>query len=126
LSLVPEKDRARAAGTFMPTEQRAAAWRICIDPAYVDDDMLLSAILAHEFAHGVLHRDGVTLSNPGSDEVLTDVAAALVGFGGLMLDSQRRVKRGFRGAQLTWVVGSGGYLSALELEHILRRHQTLL
>jgi hypothetical protein len=138
VSLLPAADRARASGTFSLTEQRwlmrldksgalvpsaDSAWSICIDPVYIDDDLFLTALVAHEFAHGVLHRDGVTMSTPGSDEILTDVATALVGFGGLMLDLQRRVQRGFGGGrQLTWSIG-GGYLSTLALEHVLERHQ---
>jgi hypothetical protein len=101
-------------------------WRIRIDPAFLRDDLALSVIIAHEFAHGVLGRDGVSLSDAGDDEVLTDVAAALCGFGGLMLSLQRRVIRGNKGAALTWTIGGPGYLWPPALEHVLWRHRRLV
>jgi hypothetical protein len=116
VSLVPLRDRTTTAGSFVSTkadwlltvghtgkviDPRLAGWDIRIDPNYLDDDLGLTVIVAHEFAHGVLMRDRITLPGLGDDEVLTDVAAALCGFGGLMLSLQRRIVRGFRNRALT-------------------------
>jgi hypothetical protein len=138
LSIVPHDERERTAATFQNTAPWAfqasssgtlarpegQAWTICVDPAFLHDDLALIAIVAHEVAHGVLERDQVTLGEPGRDEVLTDVAAALVGFGQIMLQLQRRVERRFepRGG-LSYTIGGPGYLGPLELAHILARHK---
>ena len=141
ISLVPQRERDECAGSFMSGsaawlltldgvgrggQAGTPGWEILIDPAYLQDDLALSVLIAHEFAHGVLGRDGVTLPGVSDNEVLTDVAAALIGFGRLMLKLQRRVIRGFRGRELTVSVGGPGYLWPPALEHIIRRHSRLL
>ncbi len=141
LSVVPPKDREHAAGTFVQTTadwsfnvdsdgtigpSDEPAWRICIDPAHFHDDLAVAAIVAHEFAHGVLTRDAVALASDGENEVLTDVAAALSGFGQLMLQMQNRVERQYvANGGLSYTVGGPGYLWPQELAHVLWRHGRL-
>jgi hypothetical protein len=141
ISVVPHEDRRQAAGTFGPASadwlfnvvsdgtvepSDEPAWRICIDPAYFNDDLAVATIVAHEFAHGVLARDNITLNDAGEDEVLTDVAAALAGFGQLMLRVQNRVERRYvaKGG-LSYTIGGPGYLWPQELVHVLWRHGKL-
>jgi hypothetical protein len=141
VSVVPIRSRDREAGTFASisadwivsfdpagkvTHSDLPGWELRIDPRYLHDDLALSVIVAHEFAHGVLGRDGVALPGVADNEVLTDIAAALSGFGRLMLNLQRRVVRGSRGKSLTWSVGGPGYLWPPALEHIIWRHKQLL
>ena len=140
LTLVAEDARSRFAGQIIEparggglrprSDERVvpapAAWTIAVNPRYLQDDIALSVIVAHEFAHGVLHRDLVSMGDSATDEVLTDVAAALSGFGGLMLRLQERVRRHSVGVFRQRIeVGGPGYLWPPELRYVLARHARL-
>jgi hypothetical protein len=72
-------------------------------------------------------RDGVTAGDHGEDEVLTDVAAALVGYGVLMRQLRSRERRLFGpGAALSWSISGPGYLLPEELDYVLSRHEQLM
>ena len=141
LNVVPHEARSQLAAAFAEGSQdwvmhvsndslvhpsQTLAWRIYVDPRYLKDHSQLVHMIAHEFAHGVLARDGVAVEDLEEDERLTEVATALVGFGQIMLDNQMRVLRGFDGRHFTWHVGAGGYLWAPELRHVLSRHLAIM
>ncbi|WP_103503726.1 MULTISPECIES: hypothetical protein [Streptomyces] len=50
----------------------------------------IGAVLAHEVTHVFLHRAGLSLTDTGADEILTDTAAAYLGCGWLLLDAFRQ------------------------------------
>ena len=52
-----------------------------------DQPRTIAAVLGHEVAHIFLHRRGLGYEDTLENEVLTDVTAALFGFGALMLDN---------------------------------------
>ena len=58
-----------------------------IDRNFAGRPRVLSAILAHEVAHIFLHRHRLRQPETLADEILTDTAAVLYGFGALMLDT---------------------------------------
>lgn len=96
---------------------------IGLSPSVLSDDEALPIVIAHEIAHLVLHRDGVTIGNESDDEILTDVATALVGFGELMRRLRSRTRRQYlNGKRLGWLVSGPGYLHAEELEYLLDLH----
>ena len=69
----------------------------------LSDADALPVVIAHEVSHLVLERDRVTTGRRAEDEVLTDVATALVGYGILMRRLRCRERRFFGpGMQLGW------------------------
>jgi hypothetical protein len=112
---------------FKPIIRANESYEIQIAAAYLSDAEALPVILAHEISHLVLQRDGVTTGHLGEDEVLTDVAAALVGYGILMRRVRSRERRHFGpGAALSWSISEPGYLHPEELDYVLSRHEQLM
>lgn len=117
----------RVGGSGEPPDAVATpSWHIAVAASELGDDLGMAVIVAHEFAHGMLSRDGCRATSVGEDEIRTEVAAALSGFGELMLQNQRRVVRGMRRNTLTWRVGGAGYLRPPALAYVLERHRALL
>jgi hypothetical protein len=93
----------------------------------LSDSEALPVVVAHEVSHLVLERDGVDAGSPGQNEVLTDVATALIGYGILMRRLRSRERRFFGpGIRLGWSISGPGYLLPEELNYILARQSQLL
>jgi hypothetical protein len=69
---------------------QGASYYIEIDQKYRGDPTAVLAILAHEFAHVFLTRRGVRVPNDQQNEELTDVVAALAGFGSILKAACKR------------------------------------
>ncbi len=93
----------------------------------LSDADALPVVIAHEVSHLVLERDRVTTGRRAEDEVLTDVATALVGYGILMRRLRCRERRFFGpGMQLGWSISGPGYLFPEELDYVLLRQAQLM
>lgn len=128
--------RREVAGTYGMTEacgatvgeERAATlnWsethEIGVAGGILGDADALVVVVAHEVSHLVLGRDRVTTGNRSDDEILTDVATALVGYGALMRRLKARtIRRAAPGRQLSWSISGPGYLHPEELDYVLAR-----
>jgi len=84
----------------------------------------IAATLGHEVAHIFLNRHGLRLKPDSANEILTDIAAALYGFGVLMADtfviSETRTPAP-GGVQVTESRRKIGYLTADELGYVMTR-----
>jgi hypothetical protein len=93
----------------------------------LSDREALPVVVAHEVSHLVLERDGVDAGSIGENEVLTDVATALIGYGVLMRRLRSRERRYFGpGIQLSWSISGPGYLLPEELDYVLARQGQLM
>lgn len=133
--LVPA-DRPQSAGSFgmartcgatidarrMVTMATSEVHEIGLAGELLTDADALAIVVAHEVAHLVLWRDGVTTGDRDADEILADVATALVGYGSLMRRLRSRtVRRSIPGRLLGWSISGPGYLHPEELDHVLAR-----
>jgi hypothetical protein len=85
----------------------------------------ITACLGHEVAHIFLHRHHLTLPQRLPNEILTDVTAALYGFGPAMADTFRidnRRRLTFGGVRVTRTERAMGYLTPDELGYVLTRN----
>ena len=93
----------------------------------LSDSDALPVIVAHEISHLVLERDAVDAGSLGQNEVLTDVATALIGYGVLMQRLRSRERRWVGpGMRLSWSISGPGYLLPEELDYVLMRRSELL
>ncbi|MFH8725977.1 hypothetical protein [Streptomyces termitum] len=76
----------------------------------------IGAALAHELTHILLHRLDLSLPTTAENEILTDVTAAYLGAGWLLLDAYRR--DGVESQKL-------GYLTPEEFGHVLAKRAAL-
>lgn len=89
----------------------------------LSDREALPVVIAHEISHLVLRRDRVTTGDQSDDEILTDVATALIGYGHLMYRLRSRTRRfAVRKGGLGWQVSGPGYLHAEELAFLQELH----
>lgn len=108
------------AGRAGEVEDRGDSCVIVIDPRFQWDIEVLGHVLAHEVAHLLLHRMGVSLEAESDDERLTDAVAVLAGFGPLMLAGKGRSKEtGVAGGVQTHTTAIG-YLTAKEIRWLMR------
>jgi hypothetical protein len=137
-------NEARVAGTFGSGYSWAAAlsagqqgtepilrWsdvkEIQLASDILSDTEALPVVMAHEVSHLVLERDAVDAGSLGQNEVLTDVATALIGYGGLMRRLRSRERRWVGpGMRLRWSISGPGYLLPEELDYVLTRRNHLL
>ncbi|MET9321312.1 hypothetical protein ABZX75_14165 [Streptomyces sp. NPDC003038] len=114
---------ARMVVEFRPMEQ-AATVELAAGPEYfieVSDRFRthrrdLAAALAHEVAHVLLHRLGLSFPTTADDEILTDTAATYLGAGWLLLDA-------YREDELTHQ--KFGYLTPEEFGYVLAKRAAL-
>jgi hypothetical protein len=100
---------------------------IQVAPDVLSDREALPVVMAHEMSHLVLDRDGVNIGGFGENEVLTDVATALVGYGLVMRRLRSRERRwAGPGMRLNWSISGPGYLLPEELDYVLSRQSELL
>lgn len=59
-------------------------WYVSLAKHFIDDDLRILSIIAHEMAHVVLLSKGVSLPDAVENERLTDTAAVVAGFGPMM------------------------------------------
>jgi hypothetical protein len=110
-----------------PLVQWSGVHEIQVASWVLSDSEALPVVVAHEVSHLVLERDGVDAGSPGQNEVLTDVATALIGYGILMRRLRSRERRFFGpGIRLGWSISGPGYLLPEELNYILARQSQLL
>ncbi len=89
----------------------------------------IAAILGHEFAHIFLHHHGLNLTETLSDEILTDVTAAIYGFAEVMGRSVRITERTETiafGTKTTRTEHKLGYLTTQELGYVLERNNSII
>jgi hypothetical protein len=102
-------------------------YEIQLASSTLSDAEALPVVVAHEVSHLVLERDRVTTGRRAEDEVLTDVATALIGYGFLMRRLRSRERRFFGpGIQLSWSISGPGYLFPEELDYVLHRQEQLM
>lgn len=77
---------------------------------YMGRDSQILTILAHEACHHILDLSGVRGSSTRENEVLTDLAAFVCGFGQLILDGHRSVVK----SGSAWSAAHIGYLDSAE------------
>jgi hypothetical protein len=75
--------------------------------------------LAHEIAHIYLNRLGIEYSDTLRNEVLTDTATIILGFGHCYLSAQRKEAVGFYSSGTKYMKKTLGYLSPEEMGYIL-------
>ncbi len=95
-----------------------------VDPRFKLESKNLAAILGHELAHVFLHRNRLELEDPLSNEILTDITAALYGFGAVMADSftvTETHQQVPQGTMVTRQERNLGYLTPDELGYVLAR-----
>ncbi len=82
----------------------------------------ISAVLGHEVAHIFLHRHGLRRPDTLEDEILTDTAAALYGFGVLALDTYSVSQHTSADGQgVTYTERRLGYLTPVEVGYVLEK-----
>lgn len=90
-----------------------------------DQPRTISAVLGHEVAHIFLHKHGLGFPETLDNEVLTDVASAMYGFGALMLDqfvqTETRNQLPDGRVQITTHERAMGYLTPDELGWLLAK-----
>lgn len=80
----------------------------------------ITAVLGHEVAHIFLHRHGLRRAETLPDEILTDTAAALYGFGVLTLDAYT-VTSHQSGDSVSYTERRLGYLTPEEVGYVLEK-----
>ncbi len=82
----------------------------------------IAAVLGHEVAHIFLHRHGLRRKETLDDEILTDTAAALYGFGVLALDAYTVTQqRSADGDHVVYTERKLGYLTPEEVGYVLEK-----
>jgi hypothetical protein len=120
-------DLSAARESTDPVVQWSDVHEIQVAPGMLSDSEALPVVVAHEVSHLVLERDGVDAGSSGHNEVLTDVATALIGYGVLMRQLRSRERRSFGpGIHLSWSISGPGYLLPEELDYVLARQVQLL
>jgi len=97
-------------------------WFMDLQQVFAYDNEQLASIVAHEMAHVVLQRRGITLHSVLRNEELTDFIAAAAGFGSIMLAANYRITHKVRGEYLESKGIRLGYLrpSALAMATLLQ------
>jgi hypothetical protein len=97
-------------------------WTVEVADRYRSDPEVALVIVGHELAHVALLSRGVRLTPAKRNERLTDVAAALAGFGTLMLRVAQREQLGQRHNAVELKVGAVGYLHRDAIAYLHTRY----
>ena len=97
---------------------RSRDFLVDVRKEYQGDIRLVAAVLAHEVAHIFLHRHDLRFEVTLENEILTDTAASIYGFGHLMLDTFRVKQTGHE-----WTATKMGYLTPEEYGLLLAKMQ---
>lgn len=101
-------------------------WRIRVAVEAAADDAVLLAFVGHEMAHVALRSRGVWLEDWAQNELLTEVAAVLAGFGALMRHSAyREYWSGRVTGGVDVATSQGGYLHQFTIDYLMRRRMEL-
>ena len=105
-----------------PRDGPRSVWTVEVADRYRSDPEVAFVTVGHELAHVALLSRGVRVSPPQRNERLTDVAAALAGFGGLMLRVAQRERWTENQDTLSLKVGAVGYLHRDAIQYLCGRH----
>ena len=116
---------ARRDGVILRRGDRPVRWRIHVVPSLAASEPALVAVLGHEVAHIALKSRGVSLDDRAKNELLTETAAVLAGFGPLMHEAAyaERWEARLGGDDVTVV--SQGYLHQRTIELLMDRRREL-
>jgi len=102
------------------TLTEANRFRIRVDNTARGDDDVLTANVAHELAHVALKQHGIWLDNKSDNELLTEAAAILAGFGPLMRSTAFFERRHFLlGGPQEVTSGTRGYLHEESIDRLM-------
>jgi hypothetical protein len=104
---------------------RNGVWYIDAAEVYRWDDMGLTAIMAHEFAHIVLGSKGIRLGPTQRNEELTDTVAALVGYGQILYAVAERTEEQYRVTHTRRITKTMGYLKRPALSSLIATQRRL-
>lgn len=104
---------------------RPVRWRIHVVPHLAKFERALVAMLGHEVAHIALKSRGVWLDDRAKNELLTETAAVLAGFGPLMREAAYAERWEARVAGDDVTVTSQGYLHQRTIDLLMDRRREL-
>ncbi|HSC33283.1 MAG TPA: hypothetical protein VLD17_16275 [Gemmatimonadaceae bacterium] len=123
--VLPAKFTLQFAGDTLTVRSRDTThdhYQIEVADRYRADPEAAAVIVGHELAHIALWRRGIARQSRLSDERLTDVAAAMAGFGDLMVAVSRRERWTESGERVSLRVGTTGYLHRDAIQHLWDRY----
>ena len=111
------------AAIVTPLENPGKVWKIKVLDRYRNDPEQILSIVAHELAHVALLSRGVRLPDTRENEELTDAAAALAGFGPLMIRLRSKEHLSQHGRVFVLSRRTPGYLESGAIAYLLRPTQ---
>ena len=101
-------------------------WLMRVRPNMAESDEGLVAVVAHEVSHVALKSRGVRLADSTRNELLTETAAVLAGFGPLMRDAAYEEHwRTKVGGRAMMSIRQQGYLHQRTIEYLMGRRREL-
>ena len=109
-----------------PAPDRDPDWRVRLRDGLQHDPERLAVVAAHEVAHIVLLARKVRVQPESENELLTDAAAVLAGFGPLMERTAFALKtNSMRGRKRRWYFTQSGYLHRSAVRYLQARRDSL-